>query len=165
MSDVLCIYYSRSGNTRKAAEEIGEALGAEIVEISDGQAYSGWGGYMQAGMSAMRRSTRKLLPFQTEKNIEDYRLVVVATPVWAGRCAAPIRSLLKRRGLEMHRVAYVLTRSGSRRCEAVYDQMDLYTGAKHLFAVSLQPESVGYVTWRDHFIHDAQKYLEQNDAG
>lgn len=39
--------------------------------------------------------------------------------------ASPIRSLLKRRGLELHRVAYVVTRSTEQRSEEVYDQMDL----------------------------------------
>ena len=31
MSDVLCIYYSFSGNTRRAMKEIADAVGAEIV--------------------------------------------------------------------------------------------------------------------------------------
>ena len=35
MSDVLCIYYSRTGKTKQAMEEIGEALGAEVVRIKD----------------------------------------------------------------------------------------------------------------------------------
>ena len=32
MSDVLCIYYSFSGNTRRAMKEIADAVGAEIKE-------------------------------------------------------------------------------------------------------------------------------------
>ena len=31
MSNVLCIYYSRSGKTKKAMEEIAQALDAELV--------------------------------------------------------------------------------------------------------------------------------------
>ena len=37
MHDILCIYYSRSGNTRAAAEEIAAALDAELAEITDAQ--------------------------------------------------------------------------------------------------------------------------------
>ena len=33
MSDILCIYYSRTGHTRRAVKEIAEALGAEITAI------------------------------------------------------------------------------------------------------------------------------------
>lgn len=35
MSDILCIYYSRTGHTRRAVKEIAEALGAEITAITD----------------------------------------------------------------------------------------------------------------------------------
>ena len=164
MSDILCIYYSFSGHTRRAMKEIAEALGAEIVAIDDGADRNGFGGYISAGRDAMRRSTAPLKPFTTEKPIEEYKMVIVGTPVWAGRCSSPVRGLLKRRGLEMSRVSYVITRSGTRRCESVYDQMDLYTKEKHLFEVSLQPGSVGYAFWRDKFVGDVKRYLEENNA-
>ena len=35
MSDILCIYYSRTGNTKKAMEEIASALDAELAELRD----------------------------------------------------------------------------------------------------------------------------------
>ena len=112
----------------------------------------------------MRRSTAPLKPFTTDKPIEEYKMVIVGSPVWAGRCASPVRGLLKRRGLEMSRVSYVITRSGTRRCESVFDQMDLYTKEKHMFDVSLQPGSVGYAFWRDKFIGDVKRHLEENDG-
>ena len=37
MSDILCIYYSRTGNTKKAMEEIASAL-AELDSLRLGQA-------------------------------------------------------------------------------------------------------------------------------
>lgn len=161
MSDVLCIYYSRSGYTRRAMKEIAEALGAEIVAVDDGIDRYGFMGYMRAGMSAMRESTAPLNKFETAKPLETYKLVIVGTPVWAGRCSSPIRGLLKRRGLELRRVAYVITRSGARRCESVYDQMDFYTAKKHLFAVSLRGDDVSYIHWRDDFITAVRRYLEE----
>ncbi len=44
MSDILCIYYSRTGHTRRAVKEIAEALGAEITAITDDCDRSGWRG-------------------------------------------------------------------------------------------------------------------------
>ena len=162
MSDILCIYYSRAGHTRRAVKEIAEALDAEIVAITDGRDRSGWKGYLRSGMDAMKLSTKPLNPFETAKPLEEYRLVIVGSPVWAGRMASPIRSLLKRRGLELHRVAYVVTRSTEQRSEEVYDQMDLYTAEKRLFAVSLRPGSEGYEFWRNDFVQNIQRWLEQN---
>ena len=42
MSDILCIYYSRTGNTRRAVKAIAADLGAEIVAISDEEKRGGW---------------------------------------------------------------------------------------------------------------------------
>ena len=33
MSDVLCIYYSFSGNTRRAMKEIADAVGLSLIHI------------------------------------------------------------------------------------------------------------------------------------
>lgn len=165
MSDVLCVYYSRSGNTRAAMEEVARALDAEVAVLDDGVDRRGLHGYLRSGRDAMRKATHPLQRVETEKPLSEYRLIVIGSPVWAGRCASPVRGYLKRRGLEMERVAYLLTRSSGARYESVYHQMDLYTAQPHLFEVSLQPGSEGYAFWRDQFIGDIKRYLEQNDAG
>ena len=59
-------------------------------------------------------------------------------------------------------MAYVVTRSTTQRSEEVYDQMDLYTAEKRLFAVSLRPDSEGYEFWRNDFIQNVQRWLEQH---
>ena len=159
MKDVLCIYYSRTGKTKQAMEEVALALDAELVEITDGQDRTGFKGFMLSGMEAMRRSTRPLQPFTTERNLEDYRLVVLGTPVWAGRCSSVIRALLKRRGLEMKRVAYLLTRDSDKRYEEIYDQMDQYVAKSRIAGVSLRVGDVGYNYWRDGFVREVQSYL------
>ena len=166
MSDILCVYYSRSGNTKTAMEEVARALDAELVALDDGVDRSGLRGYLRSGRDAMRKATRALAPVETEKPLSEYRLIIIGTPVWAGRCASPVRGYLKRRGLEMDRLAYLLTRSSTNnRYESVYHQMDMYTAQPHLFEVSLQPGSEGYDFWRDQFISDIKRHLEQNHAG
>lgn len=122
MSDILCLYYSRSGNTRQTMAEIAEALEAELVEFTDGVDRQGRKGYFRSGLDAMRRSTHPLEKFETAKPLEEYRLVILGSPVWAGRCASPVRGLLKRRGQELSRVAYVLTRGSDKRYEEVYQR-------------------------------------------
>ena len=85
MSDILCIYYSRTGNTKKAMEEIAEALDAELVELNDGVDRGGLRGALRSGRDAMRKECVPLQAFQTEKALGEYQLVIVGTPVWAGR--------------------------------------------------------------------------------
>ena len=160
MSDILCIYYSRTGRTKKAMEEIGTALDAEVVQIRDNVERRGWIGWLRSGRDAMRKDTDPLSPFETERPLESYRLVIIGTPVWAGRCSSVIRSFLKTYGNQLRRTAYVVTRGSDGRFEEVYQQMDLYTAAPHKAAVSLRDSSVGYHFWQEEFLRQVQEYLK-----
>lgn len=159
MSDVLCIYYSRTGKTKQAMEEIGEALGAEVVRIKDAVPRRGWLGWLRCGMDAMRSDTAPVEEISTKLHLENYRLVIIGTPVWAGRCSAVIRSFLKEHGGKLRRTAYVVTRGSEGRFEEIYRQMDLYTAQPHKLAASLRVNSVGYHFWRDDFVRHVQDYL------
>ena len=128
MRDVLCIYYSRTGNTKRVMETIAKEMDAELLALTDGVERSGLRGWLRSGMDAMRKDCPDVLPFETERKLENYRLVIVGTPVWAGRCSSVIRSFLKNHGGELNRVAYVLTRGSEHRSEDIYRQMDQYTG-------------------------------------
>ena len=88
MKDVLCIYYSRTGNTKKAMEEIAGELGAEVVELRDDTDRTGWRGWLRCGLDAMRKTSCPLQAFETERPLDQYRLVILGTPVWAGRCSS-----------------------------------------------------------------------------
>ena len=159
MSDVLCIYYSRTGNTRSAMAEIAQALDAELVELQDGVARGGARGWLRCGMDAMRRITKPIKPFETARPVKEYRLVIVGSPVWAGRCSAVTRDFLKRYGKELRNAAYVVTRGSENRSEEVFEQMDLYVPAGHQAAVSLRRGSVGYAFWQEEFLRQTRDFL------
>ena len=144
MRDVLCIYYSRTGNTKRVMETIAKEMDAELLALTDGVERSGLRGWLRSGMDAMRKDCPDVLPFETERKLENYRLVIVGTPVWAGRCSSVIRSFLKNHGGEMKRVAYVLTRGSEHKSEDIYRQMDQYTGKPHQAATSLRVGHVGH---------------------
>lgn len=159
MKDILCIYYSRTGNTKKAMEEIAEALDAELLELRDGVERGGLRGWIRCGRDAMRRTTEPLLSFQTGQALPKYRLVILGTPVWAGRCSAVMRAFLKAHGQKLPRTAYVLTRSGKNKYEEVYRQMDLYVPAGHAAAVSLRSGDVGSAFWQEEFLRQVRELL------
>ena len=66
MSDILCVYYSRTGRTEKAMGEIARALDAELVKIEDGQDRSKLRGYLRSGMEAMSKKLCPIAPLQTQ---------------------------------------------------------------------------------------------------
>ena len=158
MSDVLCIYYSRTGSTRAAMEEIARELGAELVELRDGVNRSGARGWLRCGMDAMRRTCPQAEKPETKRPLSDYRLVIIGSPVWAGRCSSVARSFLKQYGKELQNAAYVLLRGSEDKNEEVYDQMDLYTPCGHRAAVSLRSGSVGYAFWQEEFLRQVRDF-------
>ena len=161
MNEILCMYYSRTGNTKKAMEEIAQALGAETVELRDGVARGGFKGWLRCGLDAMRKTTAPVSSFETARPLNSYRLVILGTPVWAGRCSAVMRSFLKDHGRELGDVAYVITRSGESQHPEVYQQMDLYVPGGHQAAVSLRANSVGYSFWQEEFLRQVRQLLEK----
>ena len=78
--------------------------------------------------------------------------MILGTPVWAGRCSAPMRSFLREFGEELREVAYVITRSSDNHYDQVFDQMDLYVRHPRRRAVSIRCGIVGSSFWRDEFL-------------
>ena len=159
-NNVLCMYYSRTGNTKCAMEEIARSLNAELVELSDGVDRSGTKGWLRSGLDAVRRSSPKV-QFKTKWPLSDNRLVIVGTPVWAGRCSAPVRGFLKQNGRDIRNAAYVVTRGSEDKNEEVFQQMDLYTPCGHRAAVSLRVGSVGWEFWQEDFVRQAREFLKE----
>lgn len=157
--DVLCLYYSRTGNTKFAMEEISAALDCECVALRDRIDRSGAVGWLRCGLDAMRKRTRAMEPIDTCRALQDYRLVILGTPIWAGRCSSVVRGFLKRRGLEIQNTAYVLTHQSEELYKDVYEQMDRYVEHPHVAGVSLRIGSAGYHFWRDEFVRSVENYL------
>lgn len=158
-NNVLCVYYSRTGNTRTAMEEIAKALGAELVELEDNVDRSGWGGWLRCGLDAVRRTVPPV-KCASKFPLTDYRLVIVGSPVWAGRCCSAVRSFLKHNGRDIRNASYVLTRGSEDKNEEIFEQMDRYTPCGHQTAVSLRSGSVGYAFWQEEFLRQTQEFLK-----
>ena len=158
MANILCIYYSRTGKTRSVMAEIAKSLEAELVEITDGVDRSGLMGAMKSCLDAVRKSTRFLEHFETQRDLKDYDLVIIGTPVWAGRCSSITREFLKKYGMDLQRVAYVITRADEKNHqEQVFEQMDLYTAAPHICGASIKAGDVGEAFWREEFLKELSR--------
>ena len=161
MRDVLCIYYSRTGNTKKVMKAIASEMDAELVELTDGIERSGLRGWLRSGLDAVKKDCPEAAAIETERKLENYRLVIIGTPVWAGRCSSVVRSFLRQYGKKLRQAAYLITRGSEDKCEEVYGQMDLYTPCGHQAAVSLRSGSVGYAFWQEEFLRQVRELLGQ----
>ena len=108
--NTLIAYYSMSGNTRRIANEIRDATGADIEEIGEIKPRRGAGGAFRALFDAVTRRTPPILV--ADHDPAEYDLLVIGGPVWAGRIASPVRTYAKRYGTHAQHVAFFCTEGG-----------------------------------------------------
>ncbi len=121
MSNVLVVYFSRSGHTRKAAEAVASALDADLEPLLEPRSRRGFAGYLRSAWESLAERTSELLP--VEHDVSEYELVVVGTPVWNHSVSTPIRTFLREHGAKIRRVAFFVT-EGSSGAERVFRQME-----------------------------------------
>ncbi len=158
--DILCICYSRTGKTKEAMERVAREMDAELVFLTDHVKRGGLLGFIRCGMDAMRKRTNMPILEETKRHLHRYKLVILGTPVWAGRCASVMRAFLKRRGAELENVAYVITHKSEETYTDVFRQMDRYTPKEHIAEASLCPDTVGYEFWLDQFFKNCTAFLQ-----
>lgn len=103
----LVVYYSRTGNTRRVARRIARELDADLEEIEDRTSRGGVTGFMRSGKDSLLHHTTDLA--EPDHRPGDYDLVVVGTPVWAGRLSPPVRTWLECFRDELSEAAFFLT--------------------------------------------------------
>lgn len=101
---ILVTYYSKTGNTRKVAEEISRVLGGDLDEIKDSKNWEGPSRILSGSLSALLKRKTEI---STGKDPSGYDLVVVGTPVWAGRPAPAVRTYLSKN--KLNKVAFFCT--------------------------------------------------------
>lgn len=104
-------YYSRTGNTKFVAERIAEQLGADLCEVTDKKNRQGRLVFLTGGLAALRE---KLTDIEVSKPIEEYDLVIVGSPVWAGKIAPATRKLLVTNDFSEKFVAIFVTLGGNK---------------------------------------------------
>lgn len=83
---ILVVFYSRTGTTKKVAEELACQLNADIEEITDLKYRDGVIGFIFGGRDAVLRRNTEI--GEIKKDPSKYDLVVVGSPVW-GRNITP----------------------------------------------------------------------------
>lgn len=108
----LVVYYTRTGNARFVAETIAAEIGADVEEVIDLKKRTGALAYLSGGSDARRGKETEIAP--TKKVSSDYDLIIVGTPIWAGRPAPAITTYLKKNDLSDKKIAVFFTQGGKK---------------------------------------------------
>ena len=94
-SDVLVIYYSRSGNTEAMAREIARKFEADIVRIEAPRYSLDYRGWRNAANDADDKVTMVRIKPEVVA-MQKYRLVFLGSPIWWYRPAPPLWTFIEK---------------------------------------------------------------------
>jgi hypothetical protein len=153
--DTLVTYYSRGGNTRRAAEALAERLSASLAEIPCDR-YDGLPrGLINAGHDSVHEEAPEIGAVSPDP--AGFDRIVLGGPVWVWGAAPPVRSFLRRFAVADKTVGLFVTYGGGPHGRAL-DQMERALGrpaaARASFSASClsKPERLDAAARR--FVHD-----------
>lgn len=90
----LIVYYSMTGHTERIARELGARIGAampvDLEDVREPRPRRGLVGALRALFDGVWRRRSRILP--PRRDPAAYDLVLIGTPVWGERVAAPMRT-------------------------------------------------------------------------
>jgi len=126
---ILVVYYSRTGNTKKVAEEAARILGADVEALIDKKDRSGVGGYVGAGKDATQKKLADIEPVKTDAS--KYDLVVIGTPVWGWNMTPAVRTYIANNKAVLKQIA-VFTTAGGTKPDKIVAAIEELAGKKAL---------------------------------
>jgi len=135
----LVVVYSRTGRTLAVGEKIAARLGADIERIAEPRERRGIFGFVRSGYEALREKKPPIV--EPKRDPSRYDIVIVGTPIWAGRMASPMRTYLSRFAGGFHRAAFFAT-SSSGRNDAALRGMARVAGVEPIAVMELAPRDL-----------------------
>ncbi len=133
----LVAFYSRTGTTKKVAEEISKILKCDSEEILDTKDRSGGIGYFKSGKDSTMKKLTELRKIR--KNPASYDTVIIGTPIWAWNVSTPIRTYISQN--KFKNVAFFCTMGGSG-SKIAFREMAKLCGKKPIAALELKTSEV-----------------------
>ena len=124
---VLVVFYSRTGNTKKVAEDIARGLNADTEQLIDKKDRSGAGGYLLAGKDAAKEKLAEIDPIKNDP--AKYDLVIMGTPIWAWNMTPAVRTYISNNRSSFKDVAFFTTAGGTKP-DKIITKMETLSGKK-----------------------------------
>jgi flavodoxin len=139
MAGALVAYFSRSGVTESLATQLAAKLGASLEPVKPEASYAGRGGYMKAVLHSLFRRAPAV---HCEHVPANHSVVIIGSPIWAGRLSAPMRSYLRRFDGHVGHVAAFWVSGSGQDYSAVRSEIEQLTGQALLATASFSEREV-----------------------
>ncbi len=136
---ILVVFYSRTGKTRKVAEELRNILDCDIEELIDKKSRSGPIEYIRAARDAGKH---KLTVLEKIKNDPaNYDLIIIGTPNWAGTMAMAVRTYITENYMNFNNVAFFEI-AGRNNFDGAFSDMKEIIGSDPLAVMGVRSKEV-----------------------
>jgi flavodoxin len=155
---ILVVYYSRTGNTKKAGEAIAKSLKCDSEEIIDKKARKGPLGFLSAGRDATKKNLAEIAPLQ--KNPSKYGMVIIGTPNWNKNMSCATRTYISQNKERFKKVAFFCTAGGGSN-SGIFRDMEEMCGKSPKATLELAAKEVAN---GEHLrkVHEFAKKLQRN---
>ena len=108
------VFYSLDGNCASVAEEIKSQLNADLLRLQtkDDKKRGSIARFFWAGGMMFSKKLPPLKPYAF--NPQDYDLIVIGAPVWAGSPAAPVKTFITDAAISGKKIAVFVCHAGGR---------------------------------------------------
>jgi hypothetical protein len=100
------VFYSRSNNTRYAAEQLAEKLDATTIELEEPGSRTGVLGFLKSGFQAASSGATQLMG-EPWKKVDQYDTLYLLTPIWASKGTPAMNTFLANADLHGKQVTVV----------------------------------------------------------
>lgn len=135
----LVVYYSRTGTTRKLAGAITEKIDADKIEIKTKKNLQGLSGAIKSGWDSF--AERKPVIEEIDRDLGEYDIVLIGSPIWAGNVSAPVRTFLLKYRDQMKKIAFFAT-FGASKAQKIFENMEILTGKRPETVLSIRKKKV-----------------------
>jgi flavodoxin len=142
---MLVVFYSRTGNTRKVAEELVNALECDIEEIVDTKNRSGMLGYLKSGRDAGGGKLTVLKELINDPS--QYDLLIIGTPLWAWHVSTPVRTYIHQNQGNFKNVAFFCT-AGGNKFEGAFNDMEELSGVSPIEILGVREKEIKDGTYK-----------------
>lgn len=138
---ILVVFYSRSGTTAALARQLAAELNADCEPLHDADSRRRLGaiGFLRSLSDVINKRAADLRPTTCWPSV--YNVVVLGTPVWAGRASTPVSTWLARHGPELRATAFFCT-MGLRGDLTAFEQMQVLAGRKPIATCSISGREI-----------------------
>lgn len=120
--DVLVVYFSRMGYTKKVAYEEAEKQKADILELKAKEKTENTSGFWWCGRYGMHKWRMPI--YDIDVDLKSYKKVIIVSPIWVFSVSAPIREFCYKYSENINSVEYIFVHFMNTKFENVANEVD-----------------------------------------